>query len=54
MKESPALQPMNLTMVPATERTLVFANKFMLCDNFKPTTDANISNSSSPLFIRSK
>ena len=42
MKESPALQPMNLTMVPATERTLVFANEFMLCDNFELTTDANI------------
>ena len=41
-KESPALQPLNMLMVPATDRTLVFEDEFMLCDNFNRPADAGI------------
>lgn len=40
MKTSIALQPLNMLMVPATDRTLVFEDEFMLCDNIgQPAND---------------
>ena len=41
-KESPALQPLDMLMVPATDRTLVFEDEFMLCDNLNRPADAGI------------
>ena len=41
-RESPALQPMDMLMMPATDRTLVYEDEFMLCDNFGLPADAGI------------
>ena len=42
MKESPALQPLDMLRMPATDRTLVFEDEFMLCDNINRPTDKDV------------